>query len=535
MLGERGTMDKVGYDLKDSKEVIGPLYPRLLDKQGREIDGFHREEADSEWPTTQLEHIDTDVKYWIARIAANTHRRGVKLGERKKEIVELAKALRDEEQNGIRNYSPSLVNTICELTTFSKQHVSNLLKDYPEFKKRPGAGGPSGVKLSLTSEQTFKQKPRKQTVDEEKLKILYDKVQKSVFTGQGSLAKYISDAKSLGFNVEGYEREAEGFKNCLQDSLGRRYEDVKDRLNNAYKRSTEIKKALSKQIKAEEERREKLKESLKGEATEASMKEAIGMAEKERIEKLLEEIPNEFKELKEWVREGFWSIEEVKTLINNSTTKERIKKVLEEANEKLKESVKTRKTSLIYAFNKVLRVEKHEDPPPLPEGVFDVIYADPPWEYYLPLRGAPDTHYRTMSLVDIMGLEVDGVPITEKFAENAILFLWATNPQLEGALEVVRSWGFEYKTNMVWVKNKIGTGYYFRAKHELLLLATRGDIPPPVEANRPPSVLFSPREEHSKKPDEVYDYIEVMYPNRRYLELFARNHREKWISWGLEI
>lgn len=198
-------------------------------------------------------------------------------------------------------------------------------------------------------------------------------------------------------------------------------------------------------------------------------------------------------------------------------------------------AVDSGKTSIQHAYTEVKRQQKHENPPPLPEGVFDVIYADPPWQYYLPLRGAPDAHYQTMTLEDICSLEVDGIPIQEKIADDAILFLWATNPQLEGALEVARSWGFEYKTNMVWVKDKIGTGYYFRAKHELLLLATKGDIPPPVEANRPPSVLFSPREEHSKKPDEVYECIEVMYPNRRYLELFARNHRENWISWGLEI
>ncbi len=88
---------------------------------------------------------------------------------------------------------------------------------------------------------------------------------------------------------------------------------------------------------------------------------------------------------------------------------------------------------------------------------------------------------------------------------------------------------------MVWVKDKIGTGYYVRGKHELLLINTKGKIPPPIEENRFPSVLNAPRKEHSAKPDEVYEYIEIMYPNRKYLELFARNQRENWTSWGLEI
>jgi len=85
------------------------------------------------------------------------------------------------------------------------------------------------------------------------------------------------------------------------------------------------------------------------------------------------------------------------------------------------------------------------------------------------------------------------------------------------------------------VKDKWGTGYYFRGQHEVLLIATKGDIPPPVEEVRVSSVLHAPVREHSRKPDEVYDIIEKMYPNRRYLELFARNPREGWTSWGLEL
>jgi len=155
-----------------------------------------------------------------------------------------------------------------------------------------------------------------------------------------------------------------------------------------------------------------------------------------------------------------------------------------------------------------------------------VIYADPPWKYYLPLRGSPP--YPVMSVEEICRLRVPA-------AENAVLFLWATNPQLREALKVIEAWGFTYVSNLVWVKDKIGTGYYVRGKHELLLIAKRGDMPTPPEEARPPSVLEAPRGKHSEKPEAVYELIENMYPGRRYIELFARNRRSGWESWGHEL
>jgi N6-adenosine-specific RNA methylase IME4 len=88
---------------------------------------------------------------------------------------------------------------------------------------------------------------------------------------------------------------------------------------------------------------------------------------------------------------------------------------------------------------------------------------------------------------------------------------------------------------MAWVKNKIGTGYYFRGQHELLLVGIKGKMSPPTEENRPPSVLMSPVEGHSKKPDIVYELIEKMYPNCVYLEVFANPNvkRNRWVHWGL--
>lgn len=167
--------------------------------------------------------------------------------------------------------------------------------------------------------------------------------------------------------------------------------------------------------------------------------------------------------------------------------------------------------------------------PPLPSGEFDVIYADPPWEYEFSLseRGKPEKYYPTMSVEEICALKVPS-------AGDAVLFLWATNPKLKEALQVVEVWGFEYRTNMVWVKDKFGTGYYFRGQHELLLVGKKGDMPIPSEENRPPSVLTAPVREHSEKPLEIYEMIEKMYPARKYLELFARVKRQGWESWGNE-
>jgi N6-adenosine-specific RNA methylase IME4 len=100
---------------------------------------------------------------------------------------------------------------------------------------------------------------------------------------------------------------------------------------------------------------------------------------------------------------------------------------------------------------------------------------------------------------------------------------------------VLEAWGFEYKSNAVWVKDKLGLGYYVRNRHELLLIATRGDFRCPQPANRPSSVIEAPRREHSRKPDETYEIIERMYPELPKIELFARQERPGWRQWGNEV
>jgi len=194
-------------------------------------------------------------------------------------------------------------------------------------------------------------------------------------------------------------------------------------------------------------------------------------------------------------------------------------------------SISVDKAYKIVTIKEKQREIKESGSPPFPEGLYDVIYADPPWKYDYngSLRGKADIHYSTMELKDILLL-----PIHDHIASDAILLLWTTNTFLEEALKVMHYWGFTYKTNFVWIKDRIGTGFWLRNQHELLLLGFRGDFPHPADEDRPSSVIQAPYMEHSAKPDLLYPLIEKMYPKRRYLELFARNQREGWTSWGFE-
>jgi N6-adenosine-specific RNA methylase IME4 len=166
---------------------------------------------------------------------------------------------------------------------------------------------------------------------------------------------------------------------------------------------------------------------------------------------------------------------------------------------------------------------------------YAVLYVDPPWhfEVYNEESGserAAGNHYPTMELAEICAL-----PVAALAADTSALFLWTTAPHLQEAFQVLAAWGFEYKSNAVWVKDKLGLGYYVRNRHELLLIATRGNFPCPQPANRPSSVIEAPRREHSRKPDEAYEMIERMYPDLPRIELFARQARPGWDAWGNEI
>lgn len=166
---------------------------------------------------------------------------------------------------------------------------------------------------------------------------------------------------------------------------------------------------------------------------------------------------------------------------------------------------------------------------------YPVIYADPPWQYdhqATPKIRAIENHYETQSLDWICNFDMNGRRIAELATADAVLFMWVTNPKLKDGFAVLEAWGFEYVTNLVWVKDRIGQGYYGRSQHELLLIGKRGTIPVALPSDRPASVIFAPRGEHSAKPHELYEVIERMYPEYRKLELFSRVNRSGWDGWG---
>lgn len=165
------------------------------------------------------------------------------------------------------------------------------------------------------------------------------------------------------------------------------------------------------------------------------------------------------------------------------------------------------------------------------EDVYSVIYADPPWEYENSGIGAAAAkQYLTMPTSQICELLTSQ---DVKVTDNAVLFLWATNPLLPDALRVIEAWGFIYKTNMVWIKGRGTGGFYVNGGHELLLIATRGSMRPGVI---PSSVISHPAAAHSQKPTDMYELIESMYPDQRYIEFFARRQppRRLWTFWGNE-
>lgn len=162
---------------------------------------------------------------------------------------------------------------------------------------------------------------------------------------------------------------------------------------------------------------------------------------------------------------------------------------------------------------------------------YPIIYADPPWRYENPPMGGTnrsiENHYPTMTLEEICALPVDGLA-----TDDAMLYLWATAPKLAECMAVIEAWGFEYRTNIVWDKEVIGMGYHARNQHEILLIAKRGNIPPPEAGKQPSSVHRERRAEHSAKPIFYYEMIEGAYPQLPKIELFCRSPRDGWTAWG---
>ncbi len=172
---------------------------------------------------------------------------------------------------------------------------------------------------------------------------------------------------------------------------------------------------------------------------------------------------------------------------------------------------------------------------------FATVLADPPWRFTNRTgKMAPEhrrlSRYSTMSLDEIMEL-----PIPQIVLPQSHLYLWVPNALILEGLEVMRRWGFAYKTNIVWYKVRRdggpdgrGVGFYFRNVTELVLFGVRGGLRTLPPGRRQVNLIATRKREHSRKPDELYAVIERCSPGP-YLELFARHRRPHWTQWGDEL
>ena len=172
---------------------------------------------------------------------------------------------------------------------------------------------------------------------------------------------------------------------------------------------------------------------------------------------------------------------------------------------------------------------------------YNIIYADPAWNYNdkrtgKKMSGGASNHYDTMKIEDIKKL-----PIKDITDDNCMLFMWVTFPNLQEGLDTIKEWGFKYKTlGFSWIKtNKnngkpfFGIGYYTKSNCEVCLIGVKGK--PIKQSNSVSSVIISPREEHSKKPDSVRNKIVELCGDMPRIELFARQYAEGWDCWGNEV
>lgn len=170
---------------------------------------------------------------------------------------------------------------------------------------------------------------------------------------------------------------------------------------------------------------------------------------------------------------------------------------------------------------------------------YNIIYADPPWKYGggkdKNFQGLAADQYPTMKTKDICNLPIS------RIADDAVLFMWTTFPQLQSSLEVAKSWGFKYRTSaFTWIKmNKnntpfFGLGFWTRSNAEICLIFTKGNYPRRAN-NKVSSVILSQREKHSKKPDIARERIVDLMGDLPRIELFARQTSAGWDCWGNEV
>ena len=170
---------------------------------------------------------------------------------------------------------------------------------------------------------------------------------------------------------------------------------------------------------------------------------------------------------------------------------------------------------------------------------FKTILADPPWQFQNRTGKMAPEHKRLNRYATMKLPEIKALPVEDVADETCHLYLWVPNALLPEGLEVMKAWGFQYKSNIVWEKVRKdgqpdgrGVGFYFRNVTELLLFGVKGPDARTLAPGRSQvNLLRTQKREHSRKPDEIFDIIESC-SSGPYLELFARGHRQNWVLWG---
>ena len=170
---------------------------------------------------------------------------------------------------------------------------------------------------------------------------------------------------------------------------------------------------------------------------------------------------------------------------------------------------------------------------------YDIIYADPAWQYDSGrslakkslLDGVSNKHYGTMKIDDLKKL-----PIEKIASDNALCFMWLVSPKVDLGIQVMESWGFKYVTiAFIWHKQRTNPGYYTMSECEICVVGKKGKIPTPRGSRNQRQFLSELRTKHSKKPNEIRNRIDRMFPEQNKVELFARQNYEGWDAWGNEV
>ena len=169
---------------------------------------------------------------------------------------------------------------------------------------------------------------------------------------------------------------------------------------------------------------------------------------------------------------------------------------------------------------------------------YDVIYTDPPWTYRSKeslhktsiLNGKENTHYKTMTKDQLKNM-----PIKELCNKDAMIFMWVVSPMLDDGIELMKAWGFKYSTiAFIWHKKRVNPGHYTMSECEICLVGRIGKIPSPRGKRNVRQFLSEARGAHSVKPSEIRKRIELMFPEQKKLEMFARQASEGWDVFGNE-